>query len=132
MAKTLFLYCRARTNSKEEAEDLSQDIMLKLFESRGKLRDNKAFYGFMWTVAGNVYKDWLKKRSKNIEYELDENICDTAALLDELFEKESDLKRLYRELALLTEQYRNAIIQYYFNNLKVSDISKSLNILKCT
>ncbi len=44
-AKTLFSYCRTRTNSKEEAEDLSQDIILELLRTRENLRDDKAFYG---------------------------------------------------------------------------------------
>ena len=54
-AKSIFTYCRARTDSREEAEDLSQDILLELLRAKGNLRDDKAFYGFMWAVAGNVY-----------------------------------------------------------------------------
>ena len=127
-AKTLFSYCRARTNSKEEAEDLSQDIILELLRTRENLRDDKAFYGFMWAVAGNVYKEWCKKRRKTIECEIDENISDDSVSLIELLEKESDLQLLYRELNLLTEQYRKVVIQYYFNDYKVAGISKSLNI----
>ncbi|MCL2519250.1 MAG: sigma-70 family RNA polymerase sigma factor [Oscillospiraceae bacterium] len=127
-AKTIFSYCRARTNSKEDAEDLSQEIILKLLIKQENLRDDRAFYGFMWTIAGNVCKEWYKKRAKNIEFELDENISDDDTPLVELLEKESDLKLLYRELGLLTEQYRKVVVMYYFDDLKVSDISKSLNI----
>jgi RNA polymerase sigma factor (sigma-70 family) len=127
-AKTIFSYCRARTYSKEEAEDLSQDIILELLRSKGSFCNDKAFYGFMWAVAGNVYKDWCKKRIKNIETELDENIPDDSVPLAEMLEKESDIKLLYRELSLLTEQYRKVIIMYYFNEVKVSEISKSLDI----
>ena len=127
-AKTLFSYCRARTNSKEEAEDLSQDIILELLRTRDSLRDDKAFYGFMWAVAGNVYKDWCKRRVKKIETELDESIPDDNVSLVDLLEKESDLRLLYRELGLLTEQYRKVTVLYYFENLRVYEISKSLNI----
>ncbi|MCL2774289.1 MAG: sigma-70 family RNA polymerase sigma factor [Oscillospiraceae bacterium] len=127
-AKTLFSYCRARTSSKEEAEDLSQDIILELLRTRDNIRDDKAFYGFMWAVAGNGYKDWCKKRNRSIECELDENISDESVPLAELLEKELDLRLLYRELGLLTEQYRQVVIQYYFNGCKVSDISKSMDI----
>ncbi|MCL2517884.1 MAG: sigma-70 family RNA polymerase sigma factor [Oscillospiraceae bacterium] len=123
-AKTLFSYCRARTNSKEEAEDLSQEILLELLKTRENLRDDKAFYGFMWAVAGNVYKYWCKKRKKIIECELDENITDDNVPLDELLEKESDLKLLYRELGLLASQYRQVVILYYFNR----PLAKSKNM----
>jgi RNA polymerase sigma factor (sigma-70 family) len=127
-AKTLFSYCRSRTNSKEEAEDLSQDIILELLRARESLRDDKAFYGFMWAVAGNVYKNWCKKRRKINECGLDESISDNSIPISELLENASDFKLLYRELGLLTERYRQVVIRYYFNACKVSDISKSLNI----
>ncbi|MDR0272796.1 MAG: sigma-70 family RNA polymerase sigma factor [Clostridiales bacterium] len=127
-AKTIFSFCRARTDSKEEAEDLSQDIIFKLLKTEGSFVSEKKFYAFMWVVAGNVYKDWYKKRKKVNERGLDDEICDKSILPEELLEKESVLKLLHRELGLLTEQYRNVIIQYYFNGLKVSEISKSLKI----
>jgi len=127
-AKTIYTYCRTRTHSKEEAEDLSQDILLELLNTQGNLRDDKAFYGFMWAVVGNVYKNWCKKRKKSINYELDESIPDSDISLPELLERKSYLSLLYRELGLLTEQYRKAVILYYFNEAKVADISKSLAI----
>jgi len=127
-AKTIFLYCRARTNSKEEAEDLSQDILFKLMRAKGSFINEKSFYGFMWAVAGNVYKNWYKKCKRHIECELDDHIPDGNASFTELFEQEEDISRLYRELGLLTEQYRRVTILYYFEAKKVSDISKSLGI----
>jgi hypothetical protein len=95
-SKTIFSYCRARTSSKEEAEDLSQDIILELMKTRMSLRDDKAFYGFMWAVAGNVYKSWCKKRVKVNAAELDDNVSDNSIPLAELLEKESDIRLLYR------------------------------------
>ena len=127
-AKTIFSYCRVRTNSKEEAEDLSQDIFVKLLNTKGSFSNEKAFYGFMWTVAGNVYKDWYKKRKTRVECELDESIPDGQLRFAELLEQEEDINRLYRELSLLTEQYRKVTILYYFEGKKVSDISKSQKI----
>ena len=127
-AKSIFAYCRTRTGTNEEAEDLSQDILLELVGAQHNLRDDKAFYGFMWAVAGNVYKNWCKKRKKHMGYELYDGISDSSIPLPELLEKESDLMLLHRELDLLTEQNRKVIVLYYFKGEKVSAISKSLNI----
>ena len=126
-AKMLFSYCRARTGSREEAEDLSQDILLELLRSQRNLRDDRAFYAFMWAVAGNVYKNWCKKRAK------------TAAPLDPrtpaedppaaaLLEKETDLRLLRRELALLTERHRKVTVLYYFEGLRVAAVAETLGI----
>lgn len=127
-AKVIFSYCITRTNSKEEAEDLSQEIMFELLRSKGNIRDEKAFYGFMWAVAGNVYKNWCKKRAEREFSELDENVPNVTFEIDEGLEKESDVKLLFRELCLLSEKYRKATVLYYFNGLAVSEISKQLHI----
>ena len=127
-AKTIFTYCRTRTNTKEEAEDLSQDILLELLKSQSNLRDDKAFYGFMWAVARNVYKEWCKKRKKFIGYELHDSLPDSGVLAPEWLEHETDISLLHRELDLLTEQYRKVVTLYYFDGVKVSGISKSLAI----
>ena len=55
-SKTLFSYCMARTPNRWEAEDLCQDILCELVKSSARLRDERAFYAFMWSLAGNVYK----------------------------------------------------------------------------
>ena len=127
-AKTIFSYCRARTRSKEEAEDLSQDIILELLGAKGSFCNDKAFYGFMWAVADNVYKDWCKKRAKVNLLVLDERIPDKSVPIIEVLEKEADFRLLYRELMLLGEQHRKVTVMYYFDGLKVSQISKSLGI----
>ena len=127
-AKSMFLYCRSRTNTKEDAEDLSQDILLELLKSRGNLRDDRAFYGFMWAVAGNTYKNWCKKRKMVAEVGFIENTEDVGAPFAELLEKEEDIRLLYRELSLLGEQYRKTAILYYFDGFKVSEISGILDI----
>ena len=66
VSKTIFSYCIAKTSSREDAEELSQDIICELLKSAENIRDDKAFYAFMWGVAGNVYKQWYRKNSKTI------------------------------------------------------------------
>ena len=74
VSKTIYSYCRAKTSTREEAEDLSQDILLNLIRSVGSLRDERAFYAFMWGVAGNVYKQWCGKKQRHSCCELTEEI----------------------------------------------------------
>ena len=109
-AKTVFSYCLARTNSKEEAEDLSQDILLEILKSSCNLRDERAFYNFMWAVANNVYKNWCRKkvRQRQTFRELDENQSDDNEDLDSLLIKNDEVNLLRRELSLLSEKYRMA------------------------
>lgn len=125
ISRTIYSYCRAKTPSQQDAEDLSQDILLELMKSVDNIRNDKAFYAFMWGVAGNVYKQWCRKKQKNIACELPENIPDEEKIPDD---GSSDIYLLRRELTLLSERYRKATILYYIEGCSCSEISNLLAI----
>lgn len=125
VSKTIFSYCMAKTPTREEAEDLSQEILYELIKSAKNIRDDKAFYAFMWGVAGNVYKQWYRKKLKNNTCELTKDITS-----DDVFTEDdnNDIYLLRRELTLLSEKYRKATILYYIEGLSCSEISSALAI----
>ena len=125
-AKTIFSFCMAKTSNKEDAEDLSQDILYELIKSSGSIRDENTFYGFMWSVANNVYSHWYKRKLKNITCELDENMASDEDLFD--IEDNSDIYLVRRELSLLSEKHRKATILYYIDRKSCQEIAQSLNI----
>ena len=95
VSRTIFSYCMAKTPTREEAEDLSQDILLALLRSAENIRDDRAFYAFMWGVAGNVYKQWYRKKLQNNTCELTDDI----PAEDDLAEEDGNLRlALYRNL----------------------------------
>ena len=125
VSKTIFSYCMAKTPTRQEAEDLSQEILYELIKSAENIRDNKAFYAFMWGVAGNVYKQWYRKKLKNNTCELTEDVPS-----DDVFTEadNTDIYLLRRELTLLSEKYRKATIFYYIDGRSCSEISSALAI----
>lgn len=124
-AKSILSYCASRTPNRSEAEDLAQDILFEIYRSAANIRDDKAFYGFMWGVASNVYRQWCKKNSEKREGDLVEDI----PYETEFFaEEDSDLYLLRRELTLLSAKYRKATILYYIENMTCSEISEKLSV----
>ena len=124
-SKTILTYCLARTSTREEAEDLAQEILVNLAESLPNLRDNAAFYGFMWGVAGNVYKQWYRKKRTRQTVELSEEIPAGEEMLPE---EDEDLFLLRREMGLLGRKFRQAAILYYIDGLGCSEIAGQLAI----
>lgn len=124
-AKSLLSYCIVRTSNYFEAEDLSHDIILEIYKSANNIRNNDAFYGFMWAIAGNVYKQWCKNKARNKECELIDNLYDEFEFLSD---ENSELYLLRRELTLLSEKYRKAVILYYIERESCSEISAHLSI----
>lgn len=126
-SKTLFSYCMARTPNRWEAEDLCQDILCELVKSSARLRDERAFYAFMWSLAGNVYKQWCRKRAGARTCPLPEDVAEIpAAAADD--ESEEALYLLRRELSLLSEKYRRATVLYYLERKSCAEIACSLGV----
>ena len=66
--KTIFAYSLSRVSNKYDAEDLASEIILAILQNGEKIKDPNAFYGFVWGIAANTYKNFMRKRYKN-DYE---------------------------------------------------------------
>ena len=71
--KTIFAYSLSRVSNKEDAEDLTNDIVLAILQSADKLKNFDAFYGYVWAIAANTYKKFLQKRNRVEFTEMDED-----------------------------------------------------------
>ena len=125
--KTIFAYALARVSDKADAEDLASEIILAILQSKDKIKDPNAFYGFVWGIAANTYKSFLRKRNKNSFEYLDENVPHTDDFIEELCRKE-ELNALRRELALLSKEYRECTVAYYFDGFSCAETAKKLGI----
>lgn len=149
--KTIFAYALSKVSDKDDAEDLTNDIVLAILQSGQKLRDPNAFYGYVWGIAANTYRKFIRKRSRTSqelgivafapgESNTDgSNSCANGSVIDEnclsdgidftedLLLKE-DCIRLRCEIALLSKEYRECTVAYYFEELSCAEISKKLKI----
>lgn len=128
--KSIFGFALTRLGNVQEAEDLAGDILYALIRSAGNLKDEDRFYGFMWKIAENTYKEYLRKKSKRtpLTAELDENIPDESESAEQTMIKQEELNLLRRELSLLSKQYRDATVLYYIQNLSCSEVAEKLQI----
>lgn len=127
-SKVILTYCISHTSSYCDAEDLSQEILCEIIKSSTNLRDDSAFYGFMWSVARNVYRQWYRKKLSVNECELTDEIAECAGWLDVDFDEKTDVQCLRRELTLLAEKYRRAVILYYIENKSCLEIAQILSV----
>jgi len=129
----IFAFSLLRTNNITEAEDLSQQIIFEMLVSANNLRDINAFYGWMWTIARNVYGKYMRSLSKEKETSYSGDFYELAlpdkkiSIEDELILSE-DINLLRRELAILSRKYREAIVKYYLEDKSCAQISKELAV----
>ena len=124
MSRAIRAWCIARTPTIPDAEDLCQDVLLAMLESAPNLKDEGAFYGFMWGVARNVYRQWAAKRARRSECEL----TDTAWEQDFPADAPEDVALLRRELTLLSRRYREAAVNYYVRGMKTAEVADAMGV----
>lgn len=127
MSRTVYAWCVMRTANASDAEDLSQEIMLAMVQSLPDLRNEQAFYGFMWSIARHVYQTWLRKKRNSLTFSTAyENIA--AENPFEGMEITEEINLLRRELTLLSQHYRQAAVLHYVRGMKVAQIAKAMSI----
>lgn len=124
---TIFAYALSRVSNKNDAEDLTNDIVLALLKSSDKIKNQDAFYGYIWQTAANTYKKFLYKQTRCRFEELDDSQSDASDFTEEIILKE-DIIRLRREIALLSKEHRECTIAYYYDGLSCKEVSEKLNI----
>lgn len=125
-------YAVRRTFSREEADDLSQEILFTLIRELPKLRDEDRFEPWLWGVAGNVAKSFRRSMGKQrAMYSYD--CLEDLACEDEYGAENEELYACLRaKIAALSSIYRDIIILYYYDGLSVSQISERLKISEGT
>ena len=126
--RNIFAFSLSRLYDKSEAEDLTNDIICEVLKCAHRLRNEDAFYSFMWRIAENTFKKYIRK-SKFKTMELDESFVGTYWVTPEdEYLKTEELNLLRRELSLLSKQYRETTIAYYIYGRSCSEISTDLGI----
>lgn len=128
----LFGFCYVRTKDSYEAEELCSDIVFALVKAANGEGEIENPYPFIWKVARNVYADFSDKRRlrSNMQYEGNpddlllfisdpdsENVWAHGSEDDDL------LSAVYRQIAYLTQAYREVMIMFYLDGLSTSEIA---------
>ena len=131
----VYQYAYRRCNTSHEAEDLCSDIILAVISAVHKQEHIDNFYAFVWTIARRVYADFSEKRSRaqqtvsieNEELSLPAKANEIDQFIEETAQRE-ELRRIFREIAFLSKAYREVMVLYYLDEMKVADIARKLGI----
>jgi RNA polymerase sigma-70 factor (ECF subfamily) len=118
----------------ENANDITQDVFLKVWKNIKKFNSDKAsFKTWIFRIARNTITDYLRKKksihfsSLNTEEEIyGENIPDESMLQDEVFSKLEDTELLNKILDTIPVGYREVLILYYQEDMTFKEIGEML------
>ena len=127
--KTIFAYALSRLRNQSDAEDLTGDIIVAILQSARKIQNPDAFYGYVWKIAANTYRNFLRKRSRlpMAEAETEDELPDDVDFTVDIAARE-DAAKLRREIALLSKEYRECTVAYYYDGLSCAEIARKHKI----
>ncbi len=59
--KQLYFFCYSFLNQKEDAENITQDVFVKLWLKRATIDTEKSFSGFLFTMTKNLALNYIRK-----------------------------------------------------------------------
>ncbi len=121
-------YALNHTYSRQEAEELAQEILYTAVRELPKLREEQKFEPWLWGVAGNVTKSYRRLMGKQrAMYSYDS--LEDLTYEEEFSEGQEEVYDALRtKIAMLSAIYRDIIVLYYYDDLSVKQISERLNI----
>jgi RNA polymerase sigma-70 factor (ECF subfamily) len=127
--RTLFEFLNRMTGSRELAQDLVQDVFLRILKYRASYRDDTRFEPWVFRIARNARADHYAKRQALLPLS-DEALerPDAAAGPEGQLEQEDDSVRLRAALMRLGDDRRELIILARYQGMKLEAIAELLGI----
>jgi len=117
--KMAFLYVK----DEQDALEVIHETVYRAFLNIEKLKKEKFFNTWITRILINVSIDFLKKKGKN------EMLDESTPIRKERCEISTEEKLdLYNAIDLLNDNYKTVIIMMYFNDMKIKDIAKVMEI----
>ena len=127
----IFGFALKRCKSVQDAEDLSQEIVLRAFRALLIKDDIDNPAKFIWTVAHNTLSNYYRDSAKSVIGVSIDEVTELLADPDSICDSDDNadtIRKLQSEIAYLSKLQRKIVVAYYFENRKQADIAKDLNI----
>ena len=122
----VFGYVSSRVNSREDAEDITANIFMKVFSAISTYDESKASVStWIYRITHNAVIDFY--RMNRIHVEIPEDLESEETMGEELF-KEETLRELREALKAMPQQLRDIIVLRYYKGLPLTEIAKKISL----
>jgi len=131
-APAMYRYCRRLLPAREDAEDATTEIFMKVRQKLGTYDSSRPFTAWLYKVASNHCWDTLRRR--HIRQDLETGDVDEMPLEHpdpsqlQRLEAEHTTKQVREALAKLPDRARAALVLRYFGDLSYEEIAETLGV----
>lgn len=124
-SERLYWHVRRMVGTHEDADDLLQDIFLKIWTALPSFRGEAQLYTWVWRIATNETLNWLRRekvraalRFQSVDAEMERRI-----MADLFFNGTAAQRELFKALARLPEKQRQVFVMRWWDELSYEEIS---------
>jgi RNA polymerase sigma factor (sigma-70 family) len=131
-APAIFRFCRRALPTREDAEDATMEIFMKLKDKLGQYDQTRSFTAWLYKVAANHCWDMLRRRKSRQDKETEdlENVPlehPDPSQLDKLIQERTS-EEVRRALDKLGARARMALVMRYYSDMSYDEIADSLGV----
>lgn len=121
--------CFVQLGDKEEAEDATQEVFIKVFKNIKSYNGDANIYTWIYKITINTCFDILKKKKKNSydDISLYIDFIKDNKEIEDIILKNLTSRNIRLALMKIPEKYRILLYMFYFEELKISQISSILD-----
>ncbi len=132
--KPIYNFLARNTGNNKEAEDLTQDVFLRVWNNLKKFDTEKVFRTWIYQIARNASIDYLRKKKALIFSDLDtedrqfsESLADESEPVSDRLNREEAGMELAENLQKLSLDDRTVLLLHYNEDLTFREIADVLN-----
>lgn len=125
----LYLHIRRMVGEHEDANDVLQNCLLKVYRSIGKFKGQSALYTWLYRIATNEAMTFLRKRQRRTArtFFSEEAAAGHKMQAEVWMDGEAVQQQLQRALEELPGRQRQVFVMRYYDELSYAEIAGILN-----
>ncbi len=133
--KLIFNTAYRMMGNREEAEDITQEVFIKIYNSLSKYDPEFKFSTWALRITSNLCVDWLRKRKgETVPIEEVYDLKDNGLTPEDEYISKERQKRVQAAINKLPDKYKELIILFHHRNLSYQEImgitGETLTIVK--
>ena len=125
--RNLFNFLYRLTGNREQSEDLTQEVFMRMLKYRRSFRGHASFVGWMFQIARHAHVDAGRKARREQPWEEDRTEpASPEAAVDESLRKAQEVALVRRALAGLPADSREVLVLSRYHDLKYEEIGRIL------
>jgi len=122
----VYWHVRRMVLSHEDANDVSQEIFIKIFKNLRNFKGDSGLYTWIYSISVNESLSFLRKKKTRPMSSEDPGTMSTSLIADKYFDEQAASRILWNAIESLPEKQKIVFKLKYFDEMPYRDMSETL------